>query len=348
MGDYKIKYEILDDLFYSEDDDDFDEYNKFALNDYKNSRAFHIDLSCMINYLINFMKSQEDIEYISARDLGITITSAVINTIAHYRAYFAKREIYNINIFLYYTEIDINNKLLRKALDHAKTQLDIILKYIPKAYFIYNIDDIDSNVAIYHFIQLHDYNLIMTKNKLLYQYISDSNSSSTSILRPNRDDSYIVNSYNWVEKFAGIDNKRTMPVKSIPLIYSIQGDKEHPGVKRYGAKKSFKRVFNDYIDGYLNSDMDYVSTNDIISDMGIDDKDEIKCIKNNYPIFDLILRYRKLRDVDKVKLNNLIVDNFSNKDLRALNQKYFTGLESLMLQELLMGVTTHKPKKILW
>lgn len=319
LGIFKIKYSILE---------------KLEIN---NIDIFHIDLNTIVQILFKIKNIFDDKSAYS-----FTIASSIINLIAHFRAYFVKKQNDTI-IYLYYSYKDkIKNPNLLYNINDAISLLSVIVKYIPKVYLI---DDkkIDIKLSMDFFIDENKINYILTKNKILYQFIN----KNIFILRPARDDSYIITKNNLYNKLTNNDTKYSITHYLLTSILSFSGVNEYKGVKGMGMKKTLNMFQKALDDGIIVNDY-YPLISDLLYDLSCD-KNTCSIVSEIFENIDASLLKRKnIYKPYDIICNSFIIDRFSKKDLQELNTKYFTGFNSLMLQELLLEPKKSKNNKIKW
>lgn len=322
LGIFKIKYSILDTL---------------NINDID---IFHIDLNTILETLFKIKNIFDD-----GSSYLFTIASSIINLVAHFRSYFVKKQ-NNTTIYLYYSHGKVDNKNLSDNIDDTLSLLSVIVKYIPKVYLI---DDkkTDIKLCMNYLIKEDKINYIFTKNKIFFQFVNIKN---TFILRPARDDSYIINSKNLYNKLANNDVKYTVSSKLLTAILSFTGVNQYKGVKGMGIKKVLK-MFQKSIDKNIIVNDYYLNISDLLYDLSCN-KETCKIVKDIFEKIDVnLLNVITRNNPYEIEIQNSLVDKFSKKDLQELNTKYFTGFNSLMLQELLLEPTkskNNKKSKITW
>lgn len=320
LGIFKIKYSILDDL----NIDDID--------------IFHIDLNSILGTLFKIKNIFDD-----KSSYSFTIVSSIINLVAHFRSYFVKKQ-NNTTIYLYYSHMKIDSKNLSDNIDDTLSLLSVIVKYIPKVYLITD-EGIDIKLCINYLIEENKINYILTKNKILYQFV---NTKNTFILRPARDDSYIITSKNLYNKLTDNDIKYIVSSKLLTAILSFTGVNQYKGVKGMGIKKVLK-MFQKSIDKNIIVNDFYLNISDLLYDLSCN-KETCKIVKDIFEKIDVTLLDVMTRNNPyEIEIrNSFIIDKFSKKDLQELNTKYFTGFNSLMIQELLLEPKESKKKQIKW
>lgn len=322
LGIFKIKYSVLDTL---------------NINDID---IFHIDLNTILETLFKIKNIFDD-----GSSYLFTIASSIINLVAHFRSYFVKKQ-NNTTIYLYYSYGKVDNKNLSDNIDDTLSLLSVIVKYIPKVYLI---DDkkTDIKLCMNYLIKEDKINYIFTKNKIFFQFVNIKN---TFILRPARDDSYIINSKNLYNKLANNDVKYTVSSKLLTAILSFTGVNQYKGVKGMGIKKVLK-MFQKSIDKNIIVNDYYLNISDLLYDLSCS-KETCKIVKDIFEKIDVnLLNVITRNNPYEIEIQNSLVDKFSKKDLQELNTKYFTGFNSLMLQELLLEPTkskNNKKSKITW
>lgn len=322
LGIFKIKYSVLDTL---------------NINDID---IFHIDLNTILETLFKIKNIFDD-----GSSYLFTIASSIINLVAHFRSYFVKKQ-NNTTIYLYYSYGKVDNKNLSDNIDDTLSLLSVIVKYIPKVYLI---DDkkTDIKLCMNYLIKEDKINYIFTKNKIFFQFVNIKN---TFILRPARDDSYIINSKNLYNKLANNDVKYTVSSKLLTAILSFTGVNQYKGVKGMGIKKVLK-MFQKSIDKNIIVNDYYLNISDLLYDLSCN-KETCKIVKDIFEKIDVnLLNVITRNNPYEIEIQNSLVDKFSKKDLQELNTKYFTGFNSLMLQELLLEPTkskNNKKSKITW
>lgn len=322
LGIFKIKYSVLDTL---------------NINDID---IFHIDLNTILETLFKIKNIFDD-----GSSYLFTIASSIINLVAHFRSYFVKKQ-NNTTIYLYYSHMKMDDKNLSDNIDDALSLLSVIVKYIPKVYLITD-KKVDIKLCMNYLIKEDKINYIFTKNKIFFQFVNIKN---TFILRPARDDSYIINSKNLYNKLANNDVKYTVSSKLLTAILSFTGVNQYKGLKGMGIKKVLK-MFQKSIDKNIIVNDYYLNISDLLYDLSCN-KETCKIVKDIFEKIDVnLLNVITRNNPYEIEIQNSLVDKFSKKDLQELNTKYFTGFNSLMLQELLLEPTkskNNKKSKITW
>lgn len=315
LGIYKLKFSYLDEIL--EDS----EYNNVYIN-----------IDSIIKTLYKLSKIIDDKE-----NYAITISSSIINIVAHYKLYFVKKK--QFPKFYLFKSKDNTGALFDNLID-VDNLLKIIFKYVPNVYYIRCSNDIDA--SIYHFIQNNDNNIILSKSSLDLQLVSPN----TQLLWLKRDESLLYNIYNLYDYYCEVENSN-IPYQLFSILLSISGVKDVvSGVKKIGKKRGCK-LLESYIEmGAMSTHYDNIK--DFISDAEISNSSINSILIRNYEQLDTILKYSKFTSSDKKKLDNYIVDKFSFKDIKELNIKYFTGDDSIMLDELMIVDNKNKNNRIVW
>lgn len=311
-------------------------YNK--LNEIIDSR-----ITKLTNFVINgdsilidihrYMKSNNEID---KDDLTICISSSLINIIAHYRNYFALNG-WSPNIYFLADKNDTSTNL-----SVSMELMRVILKYIPNTYFI-DTSDLKTGVIIKYFLSKNTDNLILTRDDFDIMHIN----KHTCCIKANKEKSKLFAVDNWQAMMSrdGKDSYDNVSYKLINMILCFSGAHGRPGIKGLGFRSMLKKV-SDGIDKNRILNDRYSSVKDFLYDA----EDIINTKKRKYDYSNGVYNFEAY-DVDsnyisdvttavEKRLDSYIEDKFSKKDLIMLNTKYYTGLNYLMLDELMM-----QPKK---
>lgn len=204
---------------------------------------FFIDGHSLLRFLYKEI-IQADIAS-SPSELITNVVNSTLSVIEHYRRYFYNRGKDNNFYFLFNRKLPVfQNKILpfgnnyydkysqanqtyivtNHIIDEAMKYLSDVLKYIPDAYCVDNEGVLDV-FAIKHIIDTNEgFNIIMTKNELMYQLVSDN----TVILRPKKDHHSVINKDNFMKKitedFAFVP--KFMDYTLYPFVIIINGLKD--------------------------------------------------------------------------------------------------------------------------
>ena len=313
FGVHKIKYKILDNL------------NIDKLN------TFHINLTTILNFV---MKHYPDLA--SEKEYLYVIVSQVINLIAHYRHYFIKIGL-DPDFYIYSNDCDGRFKDTLRL-------LKVIIQYVPRVYMI-KTNSIPTSTAMLYITEKYKHNIILTKSKADVLLVT----KNISVLKSNKDKTLLYNSDNVYSNFTKKDYTGNISYKLLPIFYALTGLIGNQ-IKGLGPAKVLKlmnkglenhSIVNDYyydIDHFLSDMEGILSLNDI----------DLKTVKDNFGAVSNILNYKKyLTPIVRKKIDNSIIDKFAKNDLKELNIKYFTGLDSLMLEELFEQINQDK-RSIRW
>lgn len=313
FGVHKLKYKILNNI-------GIDKIN-----------AFHINLNTILTFAF---KHYHDLS--NEKDYLYTITSQIINLVAHYRHYFIKRGM-DPDIYIYSSDCNGSFKDTLKL-------LKVIIQYIPRVYFI-KTNKIPVSSAIIYISKKYDSNLILTKSKMDVLLVNDN----ISVLKSNKDKSILYNSNNVYSKFTKKDNSGNISWKLLPIFYSLSG-LSGDQIKNYGPAKVLK-ILNNALDNHYIVNEYYNNSSHFLDDMkGILELSDLdkEIFKDNFNNANIIFKYKKyITPIVREMIDNSIIDKFAKNDLRELNIKYFTGLDSLMLEELFEQINYDK-RTIRW
>lgn len=308
IGRNKIKYTTLTELF----DKQITKLDTFIIN-----------IDSILLDLHKFLDSIDKSTFIGSE----IISSAIINIVAHYRYYFSINGWYP-NIYLLGDKND-NHSVIRYSLEIVS----IILKYIDNTYFI-DTSNLDTGLVIKHFVSDKSDNLILTRDEFDLMHLS----KYTSILRSNRDKSKYYRYDNWQTVLCKKYNEKYNEIswKLLNIILCFSGAHGRKGVKGLGYRTMMKKIYNGLNNKLIINDR-YSSIDDFISDMNsLLKKYDLTNAISNFNLYDINSNYSKfITKATEKRLDSYIEDKFSKKDLMTLNTKYFTGFNSLMLEELM-------------
>lgn len=303
FGVHKIKYSVLDNL----------EIGKV--------NAFHINLNTILNFVnthYGSLSNEKDYLYI--------IVSQILNLVAHYRHYFIKHKM-NPDIYIYSS--DLNGKF-----KDTLRLLKVITQYIPRVYFI-KTNKIVTGAAILYVSSKDKYkkNLVLTKSKMDILLVN----KKIKVLKSNKDKSILYTHEDVFSKFTKNDYSGKVSWKLLPIFYALTGLSGNQ-IKKHGPAKVLK-ILNNALDSHLIVNEYYSNAKHFLDDMedtlNLNDLEKEVFI-DNYHNADIVGKYRQISSpIFKEMIDNSIIDKFAKDDLKALNNKYFTGEDSLMLNELL-------------
>ena len=328
---HKIRFNILDELV--------------------SKNCSNITDGSKINIFINFemilasLYNPDTEKYLrmSRVDKVMEFTSNIINLAAHYRLFFAKHKLFSrVFIYLGYPfdapfknrninpsyrycyknkyENNVHNFSTHDILTESITQARIIMEYINNVYFITS--DIIEPSIIPHILNTDDttehINFIVTKDTYDYQYAN----SGFYILRPKKDDSYLLSSENIIDVMKqenNIKTEGTIDSNYIPFILSLLGSRKRniEKIKGLGFGRLFITLKKAVDKGVLPPNV-YSAT--ILADLL---KEDIRPeLLNNYYCTDILTQYKMLNYRDKHLITSQVVDKFDNDGLMKMNDMY--------------------------
>ena len=318
IGKNKIKYSVMSNLIEG---------------DIHNLKTFIINGDSILIELHKFLDQNKDI---SGYEYMEVISSSIINIIAHYRYYFSLNGWYPKIFFL--ADRNDDNSTIRESME----VVSMILKYIDNTYFI-DTTNLSTGVIIKYFLKTNKENLILTRDDFDIMHIS----KSTCILRSNKDKSKFYSYHNWQEVLIKNyqDEYSTISHELINMILCFSGAHGRAGVKGLGYRTMLKKLANKISKSEIVNGS-YSSIHDFIHDMGDSFKKyDLSNAIANFSEFDVNTNYSKfITKATEKRLDNYIEDKFSKKDLMMLNTRYFTGFNSLMLEELMTRPISDKGK----
>lgn len=315
IGRNMIKYTILNEIIDSE------------ITDLK---TFIINVDSILIDLHKFFNKYKEFNSMNLMEI---ITSSIINMIAHYRYYFALNGWYP-KIYALADKND-DNKNIRESME----VVSMILKYIDNTYFI-DTSNLKTGIVIKYFLKKSKDNLILSRDDFDIMHIS----KNTYVLRANKDKSKFYTIYNWKQLMCKKYNLEydIIPYNLINMVLCFSGAHGRSGVKGLGYRTMLKKISNKI--NYLSKES-YSNIDDFIHDMDSSlSKYDISMARTNFNLYDVNTNYNKfITPAIQKRLDTYIEDRFSKKDLISLNTKYFTGANSLMLEELMIRPKSEKP-----
>lgn len=350
---FKVKYSKLDDLLTKHTE---------GIN-----RDTKVNLFINLEPVLKKLVAAKADEYLRVRteEKSYELISNIINLIAHYRLFFTKNKLYS-KIYMYinapfktvyknrginpkyrryyehrFTE-DANNMVLSSSLTNALPFVKIILEYIEGVYLIES-DSIESSV-VPHMIaeasQPNTANFILSTDRYDYQYANQG----FYIIRPKKDQSYIVNQKNLfdilkIEEKVATD--LTLDPHFYPFVLSLLGDKYRNIDKIKGiGLASLLRLLNHAIDENIIGKN--VTNINILSKVI---KDEYRhLLLSNFYCVDIPTQFQMLNMKDHHMIKDQIVDKFDNVALKRINDDYFK-MHPIMLLELTQANNLIRKKK---
>ena len=316
IGKNMIKYLVLNSIIDSE---------------IKDLKSFVINIDSILIDLHKFLDKHKEFNSLHLMEV---ITSSIINMIAHYRYYFTLNNWYP-KIYALADKND-DNKHIKESME----VISMILKYIDNTYFI-DTSNLKTGVAIKYFLKKNKENLILSRDDFDIMHVS----KNTYVLRANKDKSKFYTIYNWTKLMCKKynDDYDNIPYSLINMVLCFSGAHGRSGVKGLGYRTMLKKISNMVKLNNLSKET-YSNIDDFISDMGNSfSKYDLSAARTNFNLYDVNTNYSKcITTAIEKRLDTYIEDRFSKKDLISLNTKYFTGLNSLMLEELMIRPKSEK------
>lgn len=303
-----------------------------------NLKSFVINVDSILIDIHKFFNKHKDLD---DYNLVFVIASSLINTVAHYRYYFSLNGWYP-NIYLLGDKTD-NSKNISTALELVR----VILKYVDNVYFI-DTSKLTTGVIIRYFLKKKSENLVLSRDDFDMMHVS----SNTIFIKSNKDKSKLYAHDNWQKTMCGDsyrDVYECISHKLINMVLCLSGGHGRAGVKGIGHRTILKNLSNAIKNKNIVNGQ-YSDIDDFISDMGkLLGKYNLDPARLNFDIYDINNNYDRCvtKAVEK-RLDNCIEDRFSKKDLAMLNTKYFTGLDYLMLEELMTKPNSMKDNSMKW
>ena len=305
--------------------------NEIIDNEIKNLKSFVINVDSILIDLHKFLDSHKEYNTLNFMEI---ITSSIINMIAHYRYYFTLNGWYP-KIYALADKKD-ESKHIRESMEI----ISMILKYIDNTYFI-DTSNLKTGVVIKYFLKKNKENLILSRDDFDIMHIS----KNTYVLRANKDKSKFYTIYNWKHLMTRQYKSEydDIPDNLINMVLCFVGAHGRPGVKGIGYRTMIKKLASKSHKQNLSKES-YTNIDNFIDDMGSTfDKYNLSPAKTNFNLYDVNTNYTKyITPAIEKRLDTYIEDRFSKKDLIMLNTKYFTGFNSLMLEELMMRPKSEK------
>lgn len=346
----KIKYSILKDIIQP-----------------KLIGVMEINIFISLNSILKTFYSLKPDEV--AESLQITkpnsLSSEIINIIAHYRHFFWSRFGIPSNYYIYYSDemcnyccsINKNYKSdyydKRKGLSDIKefitinevinrnlSLIEILTEYLPNVYFI-NTKTFEPSALPQLLIDKNKqkeyiHNFILTNDSMDYQLC---NNPYTSIISLNADRSRIIDQNNLMQvimKKTKSENRNLITNVSsffyVP-VYSIAGFKKYniTGIKGHGPLRSLKKI-NKLIEDDLLSNICYNNMNEISDLLNLDKK----LLNNNFKILSLKNISINISNKEFINIKKQLNNKSDNMSLLEINNKYYKS-NPLMLIELMEG-----------
>lgn len=332
----KIKRAVIEKLL----DDEVENIGQFK------SVTIHVDLT----YILHPLYSEYFDKILTDKQHEFLIASAVINTIAHYRNMFAKKECgaltteficyYGTGKFYKKYETSEYTNISARVGDTIEL-LKVILPYLPSVSIVETKEPV---LAAYHIIENEissEFNIFITGDDAWLQLLGAENITPV-VLVPNKDESVMYTKSNFTSHILASKkylNTNEFDPGLIPIIQSYIGWKfrQSKPIKKAGPAKIMK-LLDDAITSSAIVNGLYQDPYMLIDDMRLPDSE---LFVETYPKFLLIGSTEKdytLSSAETKRIrDSLEMRRYAHEDLQLLNVKYFTGDISLMLNELVVG-----------
>lgn len=342
----KIRYSILDSMV-----------KQIKIN---SNVVLYFDVNSLLDILFR-SNNLENVHTISKEDY-FTISSQLINTVAHYRHYFYSRHQKSTIIYLIYTDelpskyflslykeykkdfINLRNNKDNKATLNLQNNIkrniklvDMLCQYIPDVFFIKTgKNEIGSTMQyLIETDELKNHtNLIYTNDKVQYQLINNDN---TYIINNKQDKSLFITPNNLYKVLTKKD-EIIISSELYKIILSITGFKKYniTGIKGIQNLKAIK-LLEKAIDKDILLNREYNSITNII-DLMIQEKllkEESKdIILNNFKIFNYRNQVKTFTDIYLNNINNQLINRTDYDQIVYISNKYYPT-QPLMFLELM-------------
>lgn len=311
-----------------------------------------INLEMIFNKLAT--ANVDDYLRVKTEEKSYELMSNIINMAAHYRLFFTKNKIYS-DVYLYFNHPfrslqknrqfnpdyrkDYEHKFTKKpsnmvlsnTLDNVVPFIKIILEHVQGVHLITS-DVMESSLtpAIISKKSGNEYvNFIVSNDKYDYQYAL----KDFYIIRPKKDESYIVNKDNLIHHLK-LENKIVNDIEVganfYPFIISLLGDKHRSieKIKKVGLGSLLKLLDKAINEGLIGTDTDNIS---ILSDIVSDNYRQL--LLNNFYCTDIDTQIKLLNIKDFYHIEEQVKDKFDNIALKEINDRYFLH-HPLMILEL--------------
>ena len=303
-----------------------------------NLKSFVINVDSILIDLHKYFNKNNDLDKC---DFVFTISAALINIVAHYRYYFSLNGWYP-NIYLLADKSDSLNNI-----STAMELIRVILKYVDNCYFI-DTSNLKTGIIIKYFLKKKANNIILTRDDFDIMHVSEN----IIVIKSNKDKSKLYTYDNWQKVICGDnykDDYKCVSYKLLNMVLCFSGAHQRSGVKGLGFRTMLKKISSAVKDKSIINNH-YSDIHDFISDMGKSfSKYNLDKAELNFTIYDVDSNYDKCvtRAIEK-RLDSYIEDKFSKKDLSMINTKYFTGLDYIMLDELMTKPNSMKDNSMKW
>lgn len=344
---HKIKFGVMDKLF-----NDID------------IEAKTVNVFINLESVLNKLNSSNTENYLRTcgDSKNYEFISNIVNLAAHYRWYFNKVGLKS-KVYLYITHPFNHNFYKNRAIlsdyrqsyerKYSRNGSNIILSKIANESiqfakiileYVEDINLITSNHLDGSLIPLivseekpADLNVIISSDRYDYQY----SNRDFIILRPKKEDSYLINKENLISKLM-IEEKYTKKSKInsgfYSFILSVIGNKDRniPKIKGMGISKVISLLNKGVKEGYISD-----TTFNINLLLNVIKEDYRKIILDNYYCTDIDLQSNLLNSKDKHVVTSQLVNKFDNPSLKKINDDFFMEHPLLIME---MDQFKQKPK----
>lgn len=300
----------------------------------------------------------------------LMFSSEVINIGVHYRHYFWSRYKIKTDVYFLFNSIkdtnitDINKEFNLKKYDRdpmyniiEKTMkrnfklINVIKDYLPQMYFIDG-RGIETFILPYVLMEKlvpmkNHLNLILSTDKLMYQYTSEPN---TSVLKLQYDRSYVVNSDNVIGHLFKDEKSNFIHPSYSKFILAMSGCNtcDLKNVKGLGVGKT-RKILDD-ISIHNNIDLGKKISpkmfKSFLKEEKIMTEERIKQFNNNLKCINAKKWYKTLSESQKNIITTQISDKLDNNGIMGINEEYYPD-NPIQLLEIWEGCTEDgKPRSI--
>lgn len=337
----KIKYEIL----------------KPMVEGILGPEVKHISCYINLNSILESLYKQNVLENLEIGNNKYTMTSQLMNLIAHYRHYFWSRYGIITTFYIDYSDqkstyhLNLDSEYKKDYYAKQTSQegkflavnsmikkniriIELLTQYIPYVYFINTLDTEPSAIP-YYLITTdnveNNINIILTENELDYQLLELDN---TYILKLNGKNSKLINRYNVLNDLTKKkEEKYIINQGLLSLILSIKTNKYNAeSIKGFGYIKIINLI-NKLLNNKEIINIKYKNIEEISK---LIDEKNYKLIEKKFKLFDYETSTRFLSIKHKELIDDSMVDKEDNYNLKRINDTYFIK-EPLMLIELTEG-----------
>ena len=338
-------------------------YNKLSemVKDIKINRIVNIYID--VNSLFDILYRTNNLEHFRTidRDDNLTISSQVINTIAHYRHYFYSRHQVSTVFYLlysndvpsrYYTNLFPNYKKtynslriekqgkkppLQENIERNMRLVNNICKYIPDAFLI-NVGRNDIGGTMQYLINTETNtsctNLIYTNDKNYYQLVNNEN---TYVILNKQEHSKFISKGNLYKVLTKKDEYNDIPSELYKIILALTGNKKYdvPGIRGVQTIKALKLI-RKAIDQDIIYNTEYDSISSVLDNLikyKIIPEENREVVERNFKLFNISMIAKTLSEAYMDNIDSQMVTNTDYDQLMFVSNKYYQ-YQPLMFLEL--------------